>query len=164
MAEGERGQFSRKIDNLFRAVFLAEDGKSKSTLLLYSFSLAIGFILVFIASYMFLLGPLEMALQSKSVLVRNIFEYTVPAIVGCIPCLALSYAFRLRMNMVPAAFIWIDIIVVILLITTALTAKGDDWVKGYKFFLQVYGLPMLITAILGTTGSQIIYRKRRRSE
>ena len=161
MSDGERSRFSRKIDNLFRAVFFAEDGKPKSALLLYSFSLALVFILVFIASYLFLLGPLERALSSRSVLLRNIVEYTVPAIAGCIPCLALSFAFRLRMNMVPAAFTWIDVIVIIMFITMALTAGKEDRAAEFRMFMNVLGIPMLVSAVLGTAGSQMIYRKRR---
>ena len=161
MAEGERGQFSRKIDNLFRAVFMAEDGKSRSSLLLYSFCLAIAFVLVFIVSYMFLLEPLERTFSSRSVFVRNIVEYTVPAIVACIPCLALSFAFRRRMNMVPAAFLWIDVMVLITFITTAFAAGGENWATDYRMFLNVLGLPMLVSAVLGTIGSLVIYKRRK---
>ncbi|MBO4393352.1 MAG: hypothetical protein J5800_03325, partial [Spirochaetales bacterium] len=109
MANKERGQLSRKVDQICSAIFLTENGKPKSALLIYSFSLALVFVVVFLASYMLLLEPLENAFQARSVFVRNVVEYTVPAIVGCIPCLALSFAFRERKNMVAASFTWLDV-------------------------------------------------------
>ena len=164
MAKGEKGQFSRKIDQICQAVFLTESGKPKSALLIYSFSLALLFIAVFIVSYMLLLEPLEMAFQSRSVFVRNLVEYSVPAIIGCIPCLALSFAFRERKNMVAASFTWVDVIVVIMFLTMVFMVDKADWATEYRFFLAILGLPMLISAVLGTVGSQVIYRKRRRAE
>ena len=164
MAKGDRGQLSRKIDQICSAIFLTENGKPKSALLIYSFSLALVFIIVFIASYMLLLEPLEMAFQARSVFVRNVVEYTVPAIIGCIPCLALSFAFKERKNMVPAAFTWLDVIVLIMFVTMAFMVDKSDGATEYKMFLAIIGLPMLISAVLGTVGSQIIYWRRRRAE
>ncbi len=164
MAKGEKGQFSRKIDQICQAIFLTENGKPKSALLIYSFSLALVFIVVFLASYMLLLEPLEIAFQARSVFVRNVVEYTIPAIIGCIPCLALSFAFKERKNMVAAAFTWLDVIVLIMFVTMAFMVDKSDWATEYGLFLTVVGLPMLISAVLGTVGSQVIYRRRRRAD
>ena len=164
MANKERGLLSRKVDQICSAIFLTEDGKPKSALLIYSFSLALVFVVVFLASYMLLLEPLENAFQARSVFVRNVVEYTVPAIVGCIPCLALSFAFRERKNMVAASFTWLDVIVLIMFVTMAFMADKSDWATEYRLFLTIIGLPMLISAVLGTVGSQVIYRKRRSSD
>ena len=164
MANKERGQLSRKVDQICSAIFLTEDGKPKSALLIYSFSLALVFVVVFLASYMLLLEPIEKAFQARSVFVRNVVEYTVPAIVGCIPALALSFAFRERKNMVAVAFIWLDVIVLIMFVTMAFMTEKGEWATEYGLFLTIIGLPMLISAVLGTLGSQIIYRRRRRAD
>ena len=164
MATKEKGQLSRKIDQICSAIFLTENGKPKSALLIYSFSLALVFIVVFLASYMLLLEPLEIAFQARSVFVRNVVEYTIPAIIGCIPCLALSFAFKERKNMVAASFTWLDVIVLIMFVTMAFMADRSDWATEYRLFLTIIGLPMLISAVLGTVGSQVIYRKRRRAD
>ncbi len=164
MAKEDRGQLSRKVDRICQAIFLTENGKPKSALLIYSFSLALLFVVVFIASYMLLLEPLEMAFQNKSVFVRNLVEYSIPAIIGCLPCLALSFAFRERKNMVAASFTWFDVIVIIMFVTMAFMVDKSDWATEYRLFLNILGLPMLISALLGTVGSQVIYRRRRRAE
>ncbi|MBP5163167.1 MAG: hypothetical protein ILP16_09375 [Spirochaetales bacterium] len=159
----ERSSFQRKVDHICRVIFLTEEGKPKSTLLIYSFSLALLFIVVFLVSYWLLLEPLEMALSGSSVVMRNIVEYTVPALVGCIPCVALSFAFKERMNMVPAAFTWLCVIDLIMFVTMIFMVDRSDWVTEYRLFLAIVGLPMLISAVLGTVASQVVYRRRKRS-
>ncbi|MBQ5365039.1 MAG: hypothetical protein IIU49_03105 [Spirochaetales bacterium] len=42
----EGSAFQRRIDRICRVVFLTEEGKPKSTLLIYSFSLSLLFIVV----------------------------------------------------------------------------------------------------------------------
>lgn len=156
----ERSSFQRKIDHICRVVFLTEEGKPKSTILIYSFSLSLLFIVVFLISYWLLLEPLEMVLQKSPVVVRNIVEYTIPAVVGCIPCVALSFAFKERMNMVPAAFTWLCVIDMIMFVTMVFTVDKSDWATEYGLFLAIVGIPMLLSAVLGTVASQVVYRRR----
>ena len=159
----ERSAFQRKIDHICRVVFLTEEGKPKSTVLIYSFSLSLLFIVVFLISYWMLLEPLEKALQSSSVVLRNIVEYTIPAVVGCIPCVALSFAFKVRMNMVPAAFTWLCVIDVIMFVTMAFMVDMSDWATEYGLFMAITGVPMLLSALLGTVVSQVVYRRRKKA-
>ena len=159
----ERSAFQRKIDHICRVVFLTEEGKPKSTVLIYSFSLSLLFIVVFLVSYWMLLEPLEKALQSSSVVLRNIVEYTIPAVVGCIPCVALSFAFKVRMNMVPAAFTWLCVIDVIMFVTMAFMVDMSDWATEYGLFMAITGVPMLLSALLGTVASQVVYRRRKKA-
>ena len=159
----ERSAFQRKIDHICRVVFLTEEGKPKSTVLIYSFSLSLLFIVVFLVSYWMLLEPLEKALQSSSVVLRNIVEYTIPAVVGCIPCVALSFAFKVRMNMVPAAFTWLCVIDVIMFVTMAFMVDMSDWATEYGLFMAITGVPLLLSALLGTVASQVVYRRRKKA-
>ena len=159
----ERSSFQRKVDHICRVIFLTEEGKPKSTLLIYSFSLALLFIVVFLVSYWLLLEPLEKALSDSSVMLRNIVEYTVPAVAGCIPCVALSFAFKVRMNMVPAAFTWLCVIDLIMIVTMVFMVDRTDWATEYRLFLTIVGIPMLISAALGTVASQVVYRRRKKA-
>lgn len=156
----ERSAFQRRIDQICRVVFLTEEGKPKSTLLIYSFSLSLLFIVVFLVSYWLLLEPLEMAFESSAVWLRNIVEYTVPAVVGCIPCVGLSFAFREKLNMVPAAFAWMCVIVLIVLVTMLFMVDPADMATEYGLFMAIAGVPALLSAGLGTVASQVVYRRR----
>lgn len=164
MAQKERNRLSGKIDNIFSSIFSPEDGRSKSAVLLYSFCLSLLFIVVFVAAYLILVDPLETMFQAGSEAVRNMVEYTFPAIAACIPCLALSFAFkRDKMSIVPLAFIWICVITLIMCVTMAFAADKSNWRIEYGLFLKLIGLPMIISAVLGTIGSQIIFRIRNKA-
>lgn len=160
MAKKEKSAFSRKVDEICRVVFLTEEGRPKSTLLVYSFSLALLFIAVYMISYVFLVDVIERMLANSSVVIRNIFEYLVPGILVSIPCVALSYLCKKKMNMVAAAYSWMDLIVILAFFGMTFTADKSDWATDYSLFLMIVGIPMLVSAISGTIGSQIIYRKR----
>ena len=160
MAGKEKSRLSEKIDRICKAVFLTEEGKPKSPTLVYSFSLSLLFIAVVLVSYLLLLEPLEMAFQSSSVLVRNIVEYTIPAIAACIPCVALSFAFREKMNIVPAAFTWMSIITLIVVVTMIFIVDRSDWKTEYLLFLAIAGVPMIICSVIGTVSSQVIFHRR----
>ncbi len=165
MAEKERSKLSRKIDEICRVVFLTEEGKPKSTTLVYSFSLALVFIVVILVGYVLLIDPIELGLEGSPVWVRQVLEYLVPGLVCVALCTALSFAFRKkeRFNLVAAAFTWVDIIVAIMLVTMMFTVDSSDWGTEYGLFMAVAGIPMLVSAVLGTVASQIVYRKRKAS-
>ena len=160
MAGKEKSRLSEKIDRICKVVFLTEEGKPKSPTLVYSFSLSLLFIAVVLVSYLVLLEPLEKAFEQNSVLVRNIVEYTVPAIAACIPCVALSFAFREKTNIVPAAFTWMCIIALIMVITMIFIVDRTDWKTEYALFMAIAGAPMLISAFIGTLASQIVFHRR----
>ena len=159
----QRSSLQGKIDHICRVIFLTEEGKPKSTTLIYSFSLSLLFIVVLLVSYWLLLEPLEKAFEGNSVLLRNIMEYSVPALVGCLPCVALSFAFREKMNLVPAAFTWVTIIALIVIITMIFMVDSTDWATEYGLFMTILGIPMIVSAFIGTIASQIVYRNRKRA-
>ena len=53
----KRSKFDRKLDGFFRGLFFEENGKPKSASLLYSFLMAILFILVYGACYLLFCQP-----------------------------------------------------------------------------------------------------------
>ncbi|MBR2282626.1 MAG: hypothetical protein IJ863_08395 [Spirochaetales bacterium] len=165
MAEKERSKLSRRIDEICRVVFLTEEGKPKSTTLVYSFSLALLFIAVTLISYMLLVDPIEKGLARSPVRVRQVLEYLVPGLVATVLDTALSFAFRKRerMGLVAAAYTWVDIVVLMMVITMMFTVDGTDWATEYGLFMAVSGIPMLVSAVLGTVASQVVYRRRKAS-
>ncbi len=165
MAEKERSKLSRKIDEICRVVFLTEEGKPKSTTLIYSFSLALLFVAVILVCYMLLIDPIELGLVNSPVWIRQVLEYLVPGLLSAVICTALSFAFRKRerMGLVAAAYTWVDVIVVIMVVTMMFTVDSSDWGTEYALFMVVAGIPMLLSAVLGTVGSQLVYRGRKAS-
>ena len=160
MAGKEKSRLSEKIDRICKVVFLTEEGKPKSPTLVYSFSLSLLFIAVVLVSYLFLLEPLERAFAESSVALRNVVEYSVPALAACIPCVALSFAFREKMNIVPAAFTWMCIIALIMVVTMVFIVDRSDWKTEYALFMAIAGAPMIMSSVIGALASQIVFRRR----
>lgn len=165
MAEKEKSRLSRKIDEICRVVFLTEEGKPKSAALVYSFSLALVFISVILLGYALLVDPIEIGLSGSPVWLRQVLEYLVPGVVSAALCTALSLAFRKRerLGTVAAAFTWVDIVFVVIVITMVFIVDGSDWAAEYGLFMVVAGIPMLVSAVLGTVASQVVYRRRKKS-
>ena len=165
MAEKEKGRLSRKIDQICRVIFLTEDGKPKSTTLIYSFSLSLVFGILLLLCYILLVDPIELGLADSPVWVRQVLEYLVPGLVGVALCVSLSFAFKKKekMGLVAAAFTWVDIITAIMIVTMMFIVDRTDWKTEYQLFMVIAGIPMLVSAVLGTVASQLVYRRRKES-
>ncbi len=165
MADKEQSKLSRRIDEICRVLFLTEEGKPKSTTLIYSFSLSLVFVVVLLLLYILLIDPIELGLAKSPTWVRQVLEYLVPGIVGVALCTSLSFAFRKRekMGLVAAAFTWVDILVLLVVVTMMFMVDSSDWATEYGLFMAIAGIPLLVSAVLGTVASQLVYRKRKAS-
>ena len=155
----ERSAMQRKIDQFLRVLFLDESGAPKSAVLLYSFLLAILFVLIYLAAYLLLLDPLEQAFSGVSVAARNIIQYLVPAVAGSVPCIALYFAFPKQKQLVPYAFLWMVILLAaIMLFELLLIDWSDAWTE-YSLFLAILGIPLAVSILCGGIPATLLYRK-----
>lgn len=162
MSDKERGGLSGKIDHICRVIFLTEEGKPKSTTLIYSFSLSLVFSILLLLCYLLLVDPIELGFTNSPVWVRQVLEYLVPGLLGVALCVSLSFALKKRekMGLVAAAFTWVDIITVLMIVSMMFIVDRTDWKTEYSLFMMIAGIPMLVSAVLGTVASQVVYRKR----
>ena len=155
----ERSAIQRKIDQFLRVLFLDEKGAPKSAVLLYSFLLAILFVLIYLAAYLLLLDPLEQLCSGASVAARNIIQYLVPAIAGSVPCVALYFAFPKKKQLVPYAFLWmVALLVAIMLVELLLIDWSDAWTD-YQLFLVILAIPLAVSILCGGIPATLLYRK-----
>jgi len=49
------------------------------------------------------------------------------------------------------------------MVTMVFMVDPTDWGTEYKLFLAIVGIPMVVSAVLGITASQVVYRRRRRA-
>ena len=155
----ERSAIQRKIDQFLRVLFLDEKGAPKSAVLLYSFLLAILFVLIYLAAYLLLLDPLEQLCSGASVAARNIIQYLVPAIAGSVPCVALYFAFPKKKQLVPYAFLWmVALLVAIMLFELLLIDWSDAWTD-YQLFLVILAIPLAVSILCGGIPATLLYRK-----
>ena len=155
----ERSALQRKIDQFLRVLFLDEKGAPKSASLLYSFLLAILFVLVYLAAYLLLLDPLEKLFSGASVAVRNFTQYLLPAVAGSVPCVALYFAFPKQKQIVPYAFLWMAVLLVsIMLFELLLIDWSDAWTE-YSLFLVIVAVPLAVSVLCGGVPATLLYRR-----
>ena len=73
---------TKAAESFWSAFQMTENGKVKSTLLLYSFCLCWVFIAVYAALFVFLLDPLDALVSGAPGIVAHVVEAVVPALVG----------------------------------------------------------------------------------
>lgn len=155
----ERSKFQRKLDGFLRYLFFDENGRPKSANLLYSFVLAILYVVIYTATYLLLLGPLENLLKESSVTVRNIAEYLVPALVGSIPCLLMYYLLRKNKQVVAGAYTWMAILTVGAMLFELVLIDWSDAATEYGLFMAIIGLPAIISVVCGGIPALILHRR-----
>ena len=160
----ERSALQRKIDQFLRVLFLDEKGAPKSAVLLYSFLLAIVFVLIYLAAYLILLDPLENLFSGASVAVRNIVQYLIPAVAGSIPCVALYFAFPKQKQIVPYAFLWMAVLLIAVMIFELLLIDWSDAWTEYQLFLVILAIPLAVSVLCGGIPTTFLYRRDMKKE
>lgn len=153
-----QSKLSKKIDYICSVLFLTEEGKPKSATLLYSFCLSLLFIVIYFFSYFLLIDPLENLFPGSSTQLRYVMQVIVPAIIGSIPCVLLSYAFKNdNINLVPAAYRWMGFGWIVLMFLGIFYFDASDYVS----FFSIFGITGLLSVICGGFAAGKIYRGRK---
>ena len=160
---GKGSNFQRKLDGVLRGLFFEENGRPKSAVLLYSFLLAILFILVYGASYLLLLGPLESALSAAPVWGRNLVEYVVPALVGSAFCLSIALLPGDRKRLVLGAYLWMGGLLVAAMLFELLLIDWSDAATEYGLFMAIVNLPGLASVLTGGIPALLLCRREQKA-
>lgn len=153
-------QRKEKADKFWGMFLFTENGKIKSTLIVYSFSLSILFLAVYLLAFMLLIDPLEQLMVNMlaaPVWLTNLVEGLVPALVGTALCCSLFFVFKDK-RLVPVAYVWLCLYALILLIGMLVQLAMQDW----SGFLQLYALCIPIPVLLGGVLSYKLYARHRR--
>ena len=153
-------EWNRKVtkaaDSFWSAFRMTENGKVKSTLMLYSFCLCWVFIAVYFASYFFLLDPLDALVSGAPKIVVYLVESLVPAVVGPAVC-ALPWPLYKDKRMMAASFTWIFLLAVACLI--AMVVMMSDEPEARNLFLQFFAQAVPAPILLGGGLSAILYQR-----
>lgn len=152
--KSESSNLRTKLDRFWAALFLTPEGKPKSAVFLYSFCLSILFAAVYGILYFFLIDVLESAFAGSSTLVRNIFESVVPGLAGTAVCCPLWYVIKNR-RIVPAAYLWLAVFAVAVLIAAALLTNGET----FRIFLYFYLMLVPTGLVSGSVLTLLMFRK-----
>ena len=164
MAGKEKTAFGRTVDAFCRALFLTEDGRPKSAAFLYSFCLAILFLLLYLLSYLLLLDPLERLFAGVPAGLRNLMEILLPALAGSVPCVCLFFPLKKNRNLVPAAFLWLLVLLIGSMVMMLLLCDWSDGGMEYRLFLYLLAAPAGASLLIGGTASALLFRAFSRKE
>lgn len=131
MDPGENGRY--RFSDMF---VMVRNGRPKSTLLLYSFSLSIVLVFLYGAAFMLLLAPLEEIFAVRlafGAFAVNLMESLLPSIAATVLCVLLSFAIREK-RIMPSAFLFIAFFAIILFLYLLITAWGDAALIASMFF------------------------------
>lgn len=153
------GTFRQKMDRFWTALFLTEDGRPKSALLLYSFCLCLLFFAVYAVLYWFLIDLLESLLAAWPVPLRNLFEGVLPGLAGTLVCCPLFFVFKNR-RLVPAAYLWLALFAVASLITMLFLTSGEE----FRIFLYFFAMLVPSGLVSGCLVSCLLLRRYNRKK
>ena len=145
---------TKEADRFWSAFHMTENGKVKSTLLLYSFCLCWVYIAVYVAAFAFLLDPLEAMVSGAPAAVAYLVESLIPAVVGTVICF-LPWPLLKEKRIIPASYIWMFLLMGACLITMLVLMQDEPETRRLflLFFVQAVPAPVL----LGCVTSAVCY-------
>lgn len=146
---------TKAAESFWGAFQMTENGKVKSTLLLYSFCLCWVYIAVYGALFAFLLGPLDALTAGLPVFTRNLIEALVPSVIGAAICSLTWFLSKTEKRLLPAAYLWAFLLMLACLITLLIYSKGEREVQ--LFILQIFGMFVLPPLVIGGSSSVFLY-------
>lgn len=150
----------QKQDKLeFREFFrFTKDGKMKSGTVVYSFSLAILFLIVYGAAYYFLIDVLAPVTQGLPILISDTAGALVPAFAGGLICLIPVLMLSERKYAV-YAYIWIAVFALVFLIAMLVQLKNEK--DALSVFVRLFAIMVPAPLIIGGGSAWYFYKKQK---
>ena len=144
-----------RADRFWGAFLFTKNGRVKSPLIIYSFSLSIVLLLIYGAAYWFLIDPLHHLLIAAPIWAATLFESLLPALAGCaLVCLVHKWSGSKRF--IPAAHLWLLLYALLTLFFMLIFLEiQDDRAAFFSLYLRIVPLPVL----LGGLSTWLLYRK-----
>jgi hypothetical protein len=146
---------SRAADRFWGMFQLTENGRPKSTLLLYSFCLCWVFLAIYGIAFALLIDPLDSLLSGAPVLVVNLVEALVPTVVSTAICSLSWFLSRTEKRLMPAAYLWMFVLALACLITLLILLRGEQGTQA--LVLQFFAMFILGPVLLGGGLSMFLY-------
>ena len=154
---GSREQKQNKLE--FREFFrFTKDGKMKSGTVVYSFSLAILFLIVYGAVYYYLIDVLAPITKGLPVWASDTVGAVVPAIAGGLICLIPVLLLSERKYAV-YAYIWIAVFALAFMIAMLIQLKNEK--EALSVFIRLFAIMVPAPLIIGGGTAWYFYKKQK---
>jgi len=133
---------------------LVENGKIKSTFLLYAFALSFVFLAAYGISFVLLIDPIEHLFAGVSPLLAGVLECILPSVLGTAICLLCQKASRNK-ALAPAAFAFIAAVFFALGgLTLSVLEEGE-----YAFFFTLFVQLAIVPLAMGAGATCYVWRR-----
>lgn len=122
---------------------MVENGKLKSTFMMYSFALSFVFLAAYAAAFILLVDPLHRLFSPAAPWLAGIMECLIPALVGAafsVLCQKIARNKRLA----PAAYVWLALYSLVTVVIVFTAFDRADWGLLTNLLIQVIPLPLVI--------------------
>lgn len=124
---------------------LVENGKIKSTFLLYAFALSFVFLAAYGLSFVLLIDPIEHLFAGVSPLLAGVLECILPSVLGTAICLLCQRAARNK-ALAPAAFAFLVFAFLVLGGLTLCVLEIGEYGFFFTLFIQLAVVPLTMGA------------------
>ena len=143
----------------FRDFFrFTKNGRMKSGTVVYSFSLAALFLVVYAAAYVFLIDPLALIANGMPVWASDLIGAVIPAVIGTLVCMIPVLLLSERKYAL-LAYIWIMAFALLFLIAMIVELKNDP--DALSIFVHLFMIMVPAPLILGGGTAWYLYRKQK---
>ena len=147
-------RIGRAADSFWSAFQMMENGRVKSTLMLYSFCLCWVFAAVHGGAIALLIGPLHTLMAGSAVFLENLVTALVPAVLGTAVC-GLTWFLPGDKRTLPAAYLWLTLLMLYCVIALLALLNGE---RGAQILaLRFFGMFVLIPLIMGDGMSILLF-------
>ena len=148
-----------RADRFWNIFLFTKNGKVKNPMIIYSFSMSIVLIAIYIVAFSFLIDPLHLLFQASPVWLGDLLGSLMPALVGC-ALLCLLQRITDNKMFIPAAYIWLLIYALFILVWMMLSLNAPD---DREFFLALYVRLVPAPIMIGGACSWLMYLKAGRT-
>lgn len=146
-------RIGKAADSFWGAFQMTENGKVKSTLLLYSFCLCWVFLLVYCGCMSLFSRPLDALLAGRlPVALVNVIEVLAVAVPGTAVC-CLTWLLPGDKRLLPAAYAWLTLLMLASLVTLMILMG----LESAGLILQFFGLFVLGPLLVGDGAAALLY-------
>lgn len=148
-------KWEKREKSFWKAFLFTEDGKPKSGLILYTFCLSFGFLLLYLAIFALVLELLGSRLEAVPAFWGNLLQSLTAGALG-LGCAWLLHRLLPNKRLVFGSYLWLTLFALAAVITLLIMLRGTGASGGMLVF---FGWFVAIPLAMGLAGSYALYRR-----
>lgn len=148
-------KWAKREKSFWKAFLFTEDGKPKSSLMVYTFFLSIAMLVVYFVAFNFIIEGLTPVMKDVPVFWSNLLQSLADGVVMLLVAFVLHRIMRDKRLMF-GAYLWLALYVVVILITMLILLRDTGAEPEFLMFFVWFAL---IPVVLGLVVTYLLYRR-----